>query len=105
MIAFKIKDVGFGEFHYGTTDIDSIIPKTIPLYFLKSNPAKWNQISMQWFMEGIRKESVLIPIYGIDKEKAIKHVQCIFNSWALTKQQKVANAAFLLSQWFTQINL
>jgi hypothetical protein len=105
MMQFRIKDVSFGEMYYGTSDINSIIPKTLPYKFQKNQIEPWNTVALDWFKQGIRKESILIPVYGIDKEKAMKHIQCLFNTWFLTKDQKIKNASFLLSIWFTSITL
>lgn len=101
----KIKDVGFGEMYYGTSDLASIIPPALPYKFAKYRTEPWASIAEQWFDEGIRKESILTPIYGIDKEKAMKHISCLFNTWSLSRLEKIMNAAFLLSQWFVHIKL
>jgi len=100
----KIKNVGFGELHYGTTDLDNLLPKYVPAEFLK-NPEPWKSIAEKWFKRGLEKTSVLTPIQGIDKEKAIKHIECLFNTFYLNKKRKITNASFLLSQWFTQITI
>lgn len=96
----KVKDVGFGETLYGTNDLESLIPATLP----KVSNA-WKNIAEQWFKTGLKKESVLVPVPGIIKENAIKHIMCLFNTWDLNKKQKIDNAAYLLSQWFTHINI
>lgn len=101
---FQPRETTFGETLYGTTDLTSLIPNEIPLKFLSKN-LKWNAIAEQWFKSGLGKDSRLSRIYGVDKEKAINHIQCIFNTWALTKEQKIANAAFLMSQWFIYVTL
>lgn len=102
----EVKDVGFGEYYYGTTDINTIIPMSVPDDFKPPNKMEpWHGVAVQWFNEGIGKESILIPKPGIDKEKAIKHVSCIFNTWFLTKPQKLANVSYLLSTWFLKVVL
>jgi len=106
MKIFKIKEIGFGESYYGTSDIESLIPKEVPDKVNRNTwgPA-WNAIAENWFNNGLGKDSRLTPVYGIDKEKAIKHIQCLFNTWFLDKETKIKSAAYLISQWFTEIKL
>lgn len=102
----EVKDIGFGEYHYGTTNVSSIIPASLPNEFKPPNSVEpWHEIALQWFNSGIGKESILIPKPGVDKEKAIKHVSCIFNTWFLMKPQKIANVSYLLSIWFSKVVL
>ena len=101
---FNIKPVGYGEFYYGTSDVKSITPvfSAIPREF-KSGNSKWRIASSIWFKVGLHKDSKLIPKKGVDKEAAIKHVQCLINCYFLNATHKIAAAAFLLSLWFDDL--
>jgi hypothetical protein len=103
---FNIKQVGFGEFYYGTNETRLIAPSyaSIPKEFkVQTNMTKWRIASIVWFRYGLHKDSRLIPKKGIDKEAAIKHIQCLLNCYFINLQHKIAAAAYLLSLWFEDV--
>lgn len=103
---FQIKEVAFGELHYGTSDYNSIAPKYhfIPKEF-KFGDNKWRDAAEYWFYKGLHKDSKLIPKRMIDKEAAIRHIQCLLNCWLINHKYKIAAAAYLLSQWFEDVEM
>ena len=107
---FQPKDVAFGEVHYGTKDTAAIAPQYqfIPYEFKfendNANRNFWQKIIVKWFKYGLHKDSKLQPKRGIDKERAIRHIQCLLNCWLVPQKHKLAAGAFLLQQWFENID-
>lgn len=104
MIFFKARETSFGEMYYGTSDLKSLIPGILPYKFNNlENP--WCVLSAKWFNEGLSKESAFKANYGFDKERCIRHIMCLFNTWALTKQEKISYGALLMSMWFEKAEI
>ena len=101
---FPVKYIGYGEFYYGTNDTRTIAPtySLIPKEF-KVGFTKWRIASNIWFKRGLHKDSKLVPKKGIDKEMAIKHIQCLLNCFFVHTSLKIATAAYLLSLWFDDV--
>jgi hypothetical protein len=59
----------------------------------------WERFVDDWFFRGA-DSSKLVPKPGIDKQKAIRHLQCILGSFELTHEDKRAAVTHLLGEWF-----
>lgn len=70
----------------------------IPVVFKKwDNP--YCKLVSKWFFEGLTgNEFQAKP--GIDKQKAIRHLQCILGSFEPKHEHKEAAVAYLMSLWF-----
>lgn len=93
-----IKNVSFNELYYGFNEktLSKVVPK-IDNYKPKT---KWLLVAKHWYWYGLNKDWKLIPKSGVSKEAAMKHIQALLNTWYLSKDEKVAHGAKLLSLWF-----
>lgn len=66
---------------------------------------KWNQIFNKWFFSGLPKETKFIPNEGVDASKAMRHIRCVMGSFQPKHEHKSAAISFLLSEWFTDIEI
>lgn len=63
---------------------------------------KWNQLACDWFFYGIRLESAT-PKAGIDVVLAWRHLGAIQRSFTPKHEHKEAAVAYLLSEWFEDV--
>jgi hypothetical protein len=77
--------------------------KEIPEEFKNpNNPNKWNDLVSTWFFCGL-KNCVYKPKEGVDTAKAMKALKAIMASWAPQHEHKEAGVAYLMSEWFDDI--
>ena len=100
---FKIIDVSDLDVAFGGK-IKELMPRMedIPKEF-KTGRTKWNKITSRWFFAGLSKNTVFSPKEGVDTRKALKHVSAILGSFEPKHEHKEAGVAFLLSEWFEDI--
>lgn len=103
---FELKEVGCGELYYGTSLISKIVPpyRAIPKEY-KQDSNKWVMFIEDWFRHGLDKDAKLIPKEGVEKEPAIRHIQCLLNSYLIDHRHKIAGAACLCGLWFEDVRL
>lgn len=85
------------------TSARSLLPKwdDIPDEFKRSsNP--WARAVSHWFFRGM-KGAVFVTKEGVDKVKALRHLQTCMGSFEPKHEHKVAGCAYLLSQWFESV--
>jgi|SRR5271163_2140357 len=70
--------------------------------FRYDKPNKWTKLAETWFMFGIKLGKVA-PKPGVDQKKAFAHVACILRSFEPKHEHKIAAAAFLLNEWFDDV--
>lgn len=102
---FRIQEIPYGEQLYGRTDLSLLMPfaSTIPFPFHKKSNY-WRRTARNWFDGGISKDSVFTNKKGIPIEKAIKHIECLFNSrYTNNLEDIMVGVSFLLSEWFEEI--
>ncbi len=73
----------------------SVIPKEFD-----DGDSPYLKVVSMWFYGGL-KASTLVPREGIDKTKAIRHLQACLGSFEPKHEHKTAGVAYLMSQWFT----
>ncbi len=97
--AVKQLDLMFGG------NMSELLPamSDIPEEF-KSSSNKWAKLQSKWFFEGLTGY-VFIVKDGINKDNALRHLQCIQGSWELKHEHKQAGVAYLMSLWFDDIKL
>jgi len=63
-----------------------------------------NELIEKWFFKGLKKDDIdlLIPKAGVDKNNALIAIHVILISWEPSHEEKMAGAAFLLSEWFEE---
>jgi hypothetical protein len=65
--------------------------------------SKWCRVTSDWFFCGLHNTK-WTPKEGIDQAKALRHVGTILGSWEPKHEDKEAAVAYLLSQWFEDVN-
>lgn len=63
---------------------------------------RWCQLQSDWFFCGIQRTSVT-PKPGIDPEQAWRHLSAIQRSFAPKHEHKAAAVAYLLNEWFEDV--
>lgn len=63
---------------------------------------KWVQLTEEWFYNGL-KSCRWHPKPGIDTEKALRHIKVIMVSFGPKHEHKIAGVAYLLSQFFEDV--
>lgn len=90
------KEVSDFEIAFATT-VKHLLPENIPSEFYKNN--KWTKLVVTWFYSGLNSK-VLKQKQGIDKRKALRHLQAIMASFDISHEDKIAGVAYLMSLWF-----
>lgn len=72
----------------------------IPTDFKKWDGTKWNKFFNDLFYCGVITDG-LVPVDGIDKSKALRHLKCVAGSFEPKHEHKAAAVAYLASLWFT----
>lgn len=73
----------------------------IPVEF-KSHANKWNKTFWKMFFRGFEGTD-LIPKNGVDKDAALRHIGVIMRSYEPSHEHKEAAVAFLLNEWFEDV--
>ena len=99
---FKVQDVTGFDMAFGGN-----IKKLVPLYGeipneYKYGHTKWNRIVSDFFFSGA-KNIKFKPKDGVDGNKAFAHIRAILASWDIKHEHKEAAAAYLMSEWFDDI--
>lgn len=84
------------------TDVSMLMPKyqDIPEEF-RDRHTKWNKLFADFFYFGLEKLE-LTPKEGVDRDKAMLHIQTVMGSWEPKHEHKEAAVAYLFSEWFTE---
>lgn len=72
--------------------------ESIPRDFRRKSP--WAKLASDWFFRGLNGEFKAKP--GIDKERAIAHLDAILRSFRPAHEHKEAAVAWLMSEWFEE---
>jgi len=95
------KDVSDAEIAFG--GINGLMPpyKGLEEFDCYSRGKKsWGRdLFMDWFYKGL-KSLELYPKQGIDKNKALRHIKAVMQSFEPSHEHKVAACAFLFEKWF-----
>lgn len=76
----------------------------IPEEFKNQNrPTKWNKVVSQWFFSGLPSGTEFVPLEGVSKQDAMRHLATIMRSWEPQHEHKEAACAYLMSQWFKDV--
>lgn len=86
-------EVAFGEVAWLPQMAD--IPKDLD--------PKWEKIVAKWFYFGLPPDTKFQPAEGVDAKKAMRALKACLGSFSQKHEHKMATAAYLLSQWFTDI--
>lgn len=71
----------------------------------KRTKTKWNHVVCEWFFKGLPKGTKFVPKEGIDRERALRHIQTCLGSFEPKHEHKEAGVAYLMSLWFEDIVL
>jgi hypothetical protein len=87
-------------------NVSHLMPRyeDIPEEF-KSSSNKWCGIASRWFFKGLPKTTVFKPKEGVDTNKALRHLGAIQGSFEPKHEHKEAAVAYLMSQWFDNIEV
>jgi hypothetical protein len=66
---------------------------------------KWNRLAQYLFSKGLSKEAQVVQKSGVDVEKAFNQIQAILSSFEPSHEHKLAGVAFLLNEWFEDIQI
>lgn len=86
--------------------ISDLMPKwdSIPKEFRNMNGlTPWNQFVSDWFFTGWPADRGLIPLEGVDPDKAFRHLYVVMRSFEPKHEHKEAAVAWLMSRWFKEI--
>jgi len=64
---------------------------------------KWGQIAAKWFYFGLPKITDFTPKPGVDRRAALRAMKACLGSFAPKHEHKMEAAAFMLSEWFSDI--
>ena len=94
------QDVSENVYYNYRAVVTHLVPprEEIPNEFFKNNNT-WSQFVSTLFFEG-GSFADLIEHKGIDRKKALRHINTVLQNMALEHNYKIAAAAFLLSSWF-----
>jgi hypothetical protein len=100
-MAITVKDVNGLDLAFGR--IDGLLPKweDIPAEFKRSSN-KWCRIVSQWFFSGL-DGAEFKPKPGVNKSKALAHIQACLASWEPAHEHKEAGCAYLMSEFFEDV--
>lgn len=89
---------------FGDANMKDLLPPydLIPIEF-KRGHTKWNKIQSTWFFSGLPKGTQFIPVDGVDKSIAIRHLGAIQGSFEPKHEHKSAAVSWLMSLWFKEI--
>ncbi len=89
------------ETELGGLDMDKLAPQR---YEIPDNFVHWGRESRnnKWIklVDSDFDDDILIPKEGIDKVKAIRHLEAVGHSWAIQHERKLESLAVLMSVWF-----
>lgn len=90
-------DVVFGG------NLSKLLPsmKDIPEEFKEGN-TKWNKVIEDWFFNGLN-DCKWKPKKGINTKDAVRHIAAILISYDPRHEHKMAGCAYLLSQFFDDV--
>jgi hypothetical protein len=77
-------------------------PDTVARYLARQYSRDWEAVAQSWFLNRLDLNR-LIPKPGIDKSKALRHIEVIIDSFEPRYEHKVAAVAILLEEWFTEM--
>lgn len=66
---------------------------------------KMSRIVGNWFFAGLPQETKFTPRDGVDKSKALRHVNTVMRSFEPKHEHKELGCAFLLDQFFSDIDV
>lgn len=80
--------------------LSALLPamEAIPTYY--PGCTSFRKVQQKWFFKGLEEKDLPRPKPGIDRDVAIRHLQCIQGSFAPKHEHKVAAVAWLMSLWF-----
>lgn len=89
------------------TSVEGFLPPygSVPDEFKHGHGNKWAELVSRWFFRGLPKGTEFIPVEGIDKDKALRHVKYCLGSWEPKHEHKEAGVAYLMSLWFKEVNI
>lgn len=101
---YEIHELSAAEVAFPATVVH-LMPKyeDIPKEF-KSSSNRWNKLFNKWFFSGLRG-ATFIPKEGVDKMKALRHISAVMGSFEPSHEHKEAGVAFLLNEWFEDVQL
>src|SRR5688572_13789621 len=96
---FKVPEVSPLEMAFPANVLDWMPPyRSVP------DPGEpWNKIAAKWFYFGLSGEAEFTPRDGVDAKKALMAISACLGSYAPKHEHKMEAAAFLLSEWFSEI--
>lgn len=104
--AAKLAALSAGNSELGVGNSPTFLP-SIELNFSESllppgdilPSARASKITSDWFFYGL-KNLKLVPKKGIDKDRALRHMATIIESWEPAREVKTAAVARLFDLWF-----
>jgi hypothetical protein len=84
-----------------------VIGKLLPFYEdipeeFRRDDTPWNALVNEWFFRGL-KGATFKAKDGIDRSKALAHVDACMRSFQPSHEHKTAGCAYLLSCWFESV--
>ena len=90
-------DIAFG------TNIEKLLPtmEEIPKEFKDGN-SKWNKVASDWFFNGLNN-CKWNPKDGVVTNDALRHIKAVMGSFQPSHEHKEAGCAYLLSEFFNDV--
>ena len=101
------KPVTREELAFGPRNVYEFLPEydIIPEDFKRFGGNKWVNITEKWFFSGLPKGTSFKPKTGIDVQEALAHISACLRSWAPKHEHKTAGVAYLMSEWFEDVEI
>lgn len=101
------KSVTGADMAFGPKNIADYLPNyaTVPDDFKRFSGNKWVDLTSKWFFSGLPAGTKFLPKPGIDADLALAHIRTCLASWDPKHEHKTAGVAFLLSEWFEDVEV
>lgn len=104
-IPFLPKEVDAPTAAFPGSVIGTYLPeeKDIPEEFKPHGATDWNDLFSTWFFTGLPQDTIFVAKEGIDKDKALRHINTCMRSFQPRQEHKEAGVAYLFSLWFEEV--
>ena len=94
------QDVTGADMAFGHCNVYAMMPPYSEIRDYDRQGNKGHDLFSEWFYCGLKSVDGLKPREGIDKAKALAHIQSIMRSCEPKHEHKTAGCAYLFEKWF-----
>ena len=78
--------------------------ESIPQEFKTGDQNFWRRVARSWFYNGLPSNVTFDVKDGIDRDWAFEVITATLSSFAPRHQHKIASVAYMLSEWFEDVD-